>query len=396
MRARARPHCSRVSEGFWGGLDVALAGFRHPAAVGRDLVWDPARAPEIIERHRDAITDLSRRELVARFEALYKSEVAPLLPGLPRSVIHNDANDYNVLVGPPAERPEDRPVTGLLDFGDMVETWTVCELAVAVAYGVFGQPEALAAAERVVAGYHSQRPLSEAELDAVWILAAMRLCTSVCLSAHRRTADPDNPYLLVSEAPAWEALGRMAEIHPRFARAALRNACGLPPCPQTPAIEAWLREHRGEFAPVVAADLGRAVVFDLSVASPEFRTPAETLDTATMTPRLFSKMREAAHRRRDRPLRRSAAHLRRRRVRRRKVPSRAPSTRSAAPCTSPWTSSWSPARPCTLRWPAACTPSMTTPRATTTARPSSSSTRRRARPASTRCTATWLPTVSSR
>ena len=294
--AEARPRSpallARVG-GLLGRLDVALAGFRHSAAVGRDLMWDPARAPEIIERHRDAIADLARRELVARFEALYKSEVAPLLPGLPRSVIHNDANDYNILVGPPAERPEDRPVTGLLDFGDMVETWTVCELAVAVAYGIFGQPEALVAAERVVAGYHSQRPLSEAELDAVWILAAMRLCTSVCLSAHRRTAEPENPYLLVSEAPAWDALGRMAEIHPRFARAALRNACGFPPCPQTPALEAWLRKHHGEFAPVVTADLGRAVVFDLSVASPEFRTPAETLDTATMTPRLFSKMREA-------------------------------------------------------------------------------------------------------
>ncbi len=294
--AEARPRSpalfGRVGE-LLGRLDTALSGFRHAAAVGRDFAWDPARAAEVIDRHRAAIAGPDRQELVSRFQALYTSEVVPLLPGLPRSVIHNDANDYNLLVGPPTGAAEDRAITGLLDFGDMVETWTVCELAVALAYGIFGQAEPLAVARRLVAGYHAARSLSEPELDAVWILAAMRLCTSVALSAHRRTAEPGNPYLLVSEDSAWEALGRMAEIHPRFARAALRDACGLPPCPQTPALEQWLRSRRGEFAPLVDADLSRAVVFDLSVGSPEFRTPAETLDTPAMTPRLFSKMREA-------------------------------------------------------------------------------------------------------
>jgi len=294
--AEARPRSpalfGRVGE-LLGRLDTALSGFRHAAAVGRDFAWDPARAAEVVDRHRAAIAGPARHELVSRFQALYTSEVVPLLPGLPRSVFHNDANDYNLLVGPPTGAAEDRAITGLLDFGDMVESWTVCELAVALAYGIFGQAEPLAVARRLVAGYHAARPLSEPELDAVWILAAMRLCTSVALSAHRRTAEPDNPYLLVSEDSAWEALGRMAEIHPRFARAVLRHACGFPPCPQTPALERWLRSRRGEFAPLVDVDLSRAVVFDLSVGSPEFRTPAETLDTAAMTPRLFSKMREA-------------------------------------------------------------------------------------------------------
>jgi Ser/Thr protein kinase RdoA (MazF antagonist)/acetylornithine/succinyldiaminopimelate/putrescine aminotransferase len=298
--AEARPRSLALfaKEGnLLGRLDVALAGFRHPAAAGRDLPWDPARASEVLERHRDAIEDPRRRELVSRVHALYTAEIAPLLPRLPRSVIHNDANDYNVLIGPPTRSAGEREVTGLLDFGDMVETWTVCELAVAVAYAIFGQDRPLPAAESLVAGYHAARPLSDAELDAVWILAAVRLCTSVCLSAHRRRAASGNAYHFVSETSAWEALGRMAEVHPRFARAALRAAAGAIPFPQTPSIEAWLRARRdrGELAPLIGADadLSRAVVFDLSVGSPEFRTPAETLDTAAMTPRLFSRMREA-------------------------------------------------------------------------------------------------------
>src|SRR5262249_32152651 len=153
--------------------------------------------------------------------------VEPLLPRLPRSLIHNDANDGNVLVGRPEADPREREVTGLLDFGDMIEAWTVVELAVAIAYAVFEQPDPLAGAAPLAAGYHSLRPLSDDELSAVWTLACVRLCTSVCLSAHRRTAEPGNPYLLVSEAPAWEALARMREIHPRLAQYRLRAACGL-------------------------------------------------------------------------------------------------------------------------------------------------------------------------
>jgi 4-aminobutyrate aminotransferase-like enzyme/Ser/Thr protein kinase RdoA (MazF antagonist) len=296
LLAGARPRSPALLAGvgaLLGRLDVALEGFRHTGAVGRPLLWDPVRAPEVVERHIGAIADPARHDLVSRFRDLYLREVVPVLPSLPRSVIHNDANDYNVLVGPPTALADDRAITGLLDFGDMVETWTVCEPAVAIAYAVFGQADPLAAAERLVAAYHAERPLAEDELDVVWILAAMRLCTSVCLSAHRRTAEPDNPYLLVSETSAWEALFRMAEIHPRFARAGIRNACGRVPCPQTPAIEEWLRSHAEELAPIVDADLSRAVVFDLSVGSPEFRTPEETLDTPAMTPRLFGRMREA-------------------------------------------------------------------------------------------------------
>ena len=135
------------------------------------------------------------------------------------------------------------------------------------------------------------RPLSDAELDAVWTLAAIRLCTSVCLSAHRRSAEPDNAYLLVSEAPAWRALQTMRGIPVRLAHYRLRAACGRVPCPQTPAIEAWMRGHRAEIGPVVEEDPERAVVFDLSVGSPLFSSPEEATDTAAMTSKLFGAMR---------------------------------------------------------------------------------------------------------
>jgi Ser/Thr protein kinase RdoA (MazF antagonist) len=72
---------------------------------------------------------------------------------LRHGVIHGDANDHNVL----AER--DR-MTGLLDFGDMVHTAIVCELAVALAYAMLGERDPLAAAGAVIRGYHRHNPLT--------------------------------------------------------------------------------------------------------------------------------------------------------------------------------------------------------------------------------------------
>ena len=45
-------------------------------------------------------------------------------------------------------------------------------------------------------------------------LVALRLATSVVLSAHQARLDPDDPYLTVSEAPAWDLLGRLILTEP--------------------------------------------------------------------------------------------------------------------------------------------------------------------------------------
>jgi 4-aminobutyrate aminotransferase-like enzyme/Ser/Thr protein kinase RdoA (MazF antagonist) len=277
---------------FLGELDASLDGFTHPAARNADLVWNPARALEVITRHREAIEDPDRRALVDHFVSIYDATLAPILHRLRSGVIHNDANDYNVLFGPPSP-DEPRRVAGLLDFGDMLHAWIACEPAVAMAYAMLDQADPLEAGARVAAGYHRANPLSEPEIEALWVLSAIRLCTSVCLSAHRRTTEPANDYLRISEAPAWATLEAMREIHPRLAHYTLRAACGLPACPQAPAVEAWLASHAGEIGPVVAADLSRAPVLDLSVGSPLFETPAQATDVGVMTPRLFGRIHES-------------------------------------------------------------------------------------------------------
>ncbi len=292
--ATARPHSRHLLRSIGTALatlDQGLLGFTHPAA-SRDFTWNPARAPDVISAELDAVEAPHHRAIVAHVLELWEALVAPRLSGLRRSVIYNDANDYNVLVD--ASGTEPRAVTGFVDFGDMVESWTVADPATAVAYAMLDKGNPLAAAAGVVAGYHETFPLDEAELEVLFPLACARLAVSVCVAARRRRAEPTNAYLAVSERPAWETLERLAAVHPRFARNVLRHACGLPPCPASPAVRTWLERHAGQFAPVVNPDPRHAqtAVLDLSVGSAEFPDADREAGSETFATTIFRRIAE--------------------------------------------------------------------------------------------------------
>ena len=62
-------------------------------------------------------------KLIKKFARDFEHYVTPLLPGLRKSVIHNDANDYNVIVGGNDDLyGRNQRVVGVIDFGDMVYT----------------------------------------------------------------------------------------------------------------------------------------------------------------------------------------------------------------------------------------------------------------------------------
>jgi Ser/Thr protein kinase RdoA (MazF antagonist) len=169
-----------------GKLDRALADFDHPA-IHRDFHWDLANGNRILSEFGGLVEDASVRELVSKCRFDIKND-------LRRSSIHGDANDYNVLVD-----PERMTVVGLIDFGDMVYSYTVGNLAVALAYVVLDKNDPLAAAREVVEGYRSEFELTEDELDALWPLVLMRLSMSVCLAAYQQKQRPENEYLQISQ-----------------------------------------------------------------------------------------------------------------------------------------------------------------------------------------------------
>jgi 4-aminobutyrate aminotransferase-like enzyme/Ser/Thr protein kinase RdoA (MazF antagonist) len=291
--AKVRPHSEELLKSIGrllGAMDSALQDFEHPAAR-RELKWDLSAAGWI-RNHVQESPDPARRALVEQFLALYDAEIMPALPHLRRSVIYGDANDYNVLVSEPWPLP--RKAVSIIDFGDMHHGLTVSEVAIAAAYAMLGKEDVLRAASAVVVGYHEAFALEECEIAALYALIGMRLAVSVTNSAHRKTVKSGDPYVTVSEAPAWEALERLAKIHPRFAHYTFREACGLELIREAARIQRWLENNGRLAASLFDADLRSApsVVFDLSIGSDFLGADPRNTETSALESKIVDAMRE--------------------------------------------------------------------------------------------------------
>ena len=277
---------------FCGNLNHVLSDFDH-AAAHRDFHWDLKNARRVIERYVAFIDLPEKRDLVTRFLKRFQLESEPQLPHLPTSVIHNDANDYNVLVEPDAKWRNQ--VTGVIDFGDMVHTYTISELAIACAYAMLNKADPLSAAANVVGGYHQTYPLTEQELVVLFDLICMRLCMSVCHSANQHRMEPDNDYLRISEKPAWALLKKLADLHPRFAWYAFRQTCGLPAVPNAARIVDWLQDNQGKIGKIIDSDLHteHQLVLDLGVGSQLLGGDVEGENSAALTTHIFQHMQTA-------------------------------------------------------------------------------------------------------
>ncbi len=195
-----------------GQIDVALRGFAHPA-MHRVLQWDLRHAG--LAREHAELLPRARRTRIERAFAEWDSIDWSILR---HGVIHNDANDYNVLI-------EGGRVAGLLDFGDLVYSATVCELAIALAYAMLHEKAPLAAAAHVVRAYHRYNPLTEPEQRVLYPLTIARLSASVCHAAHNRARNPNDPYQVVTEAAAWELLDKLELYSPTAALTMVQETC---------------------------------------------------------------------------------------------------------------------------------------------------------------------------
>jgi Ser/Thr protein kinase RdoA (MazF antagonist) len=180
----------------------------------RVLQWDLRRAD--LARDKAVLLPNRWRQWVDEAFAEWERVDWPLLR---TGVIHGDVNDYNVLVD------GDR-VSGLLDFGDMVHSALVCELAVALAYAILHHPDPLAGAACVIRGYHRENPLTEPEQRALMPLMRARLAVSLCYSAHNRARNPGDAYQTITEEAALRLAARLERSSPEAALNAVHTACG--------------------------------------------------------------------------------------------------------------------------------------------------------------------------
>ncbi len=285
--AEANPHTplllQRLGE-LCGKLCVSLTDFDHPSAH-RFMKWDTQQT-EWIKPHLNKFSG-DRKNLVDYFYSLFEEKVQPVFQRLRKSVNYNDANDYNVLVSNHALDPV---VPGVIDFGDVVYTQTVNELAIALAYAVMGKPDPMEAACHVVRGFNSTFKLTEEEISVLFPLMAARLIISVTCSELNRIDHPENVYLQISDKPAWTLLEKLSRISPAFAEYAFRNACNLVPCPSENTFEQWAQENFNKVTSPI--EIKNSCWLDLSVGSADLGTMHDVLDGDALTERASQMMRK--------------------------------------------------------------------------------------------------------
>ncbi len=202
-------------------IGLALRDFRHPAAT-HELLWDISNASKL----RDwliHIVDDDLRGLATEFLGIFEARVSPVQRRQRRQVVHNDFNPHNVLVDP----ADPSRVTAVLDFGDMVETSLINDVAIAASYQISGAQSLNWAAE-FVAAYHSVSPLQPEEVEILFDLIAMRLVTTITITEWRARLYPENrAYIMRNHPRAAEGLKSFAAIDRALAQKVFRQACGM-------------------------------------------------------------------------------------------------------------------------------------------------------------------------
>jgi hydroxylysine kinase len=197
-----------------GRLSVALTDFSH-AGAHRVLAWDLQRLASLRPLLHHVVDDRTRADAeteLDRFDAV----TGPGLATVRHQVVHNDFNVDNVLVSEGAE------LSGILDFGDMVHTAVVADLAVAMSYAVGAggtiddrDIDPWSAPYDLAAGYLDSRALSDDELALLPHLVRARLAQRLLVNSWLAATNPENAhYTARSVSTATTALRRLAATAP--------------------------------------------------------------------------------------------------------------------------------------------------------------------------------------
>ncbi|MET0702528.1 MAG: phosphotransferase, partial [Mycobacterium sp.] len=202
-----------VAPGHWAALGSlagrasrALAAFDHPG-VDRILQWDLQYADRTIDLLAPFVADTGRRTQLEAAAAQAWHTVAELAGDLRRQVIHCDITDDNVVRSPQTTLPD-----GIIDFGDLTRSWTVGELAVTVSSALRHAGGEPAAALPIISAFHHERPLTDAEIAAVWPLVVLRAATLVVSGNQQAAIDADNDYATSALEAEWRIFERSVSV----------------------------------------------------------------------------------------------------------------------------------------------------------------------------------------
>jgi len=204
-------------------LGLALKDFRHPGN-SQALLWDLQKALDL----RELLPYIKNETLRHRVDETlneFEQHAYPHFAQLRTQVIHSDFNPDNVLIASPGADE----VSGVIDFGDMLSSPLIADVAIGASYLRPVQGNPLCQMGEFLAGYHHVTALTQAELDILFTLIKARLAASVSIIYWRASAkDADDAYLAKlkkSESPAGDFLCKLCEIPRASAAQTFKQIC---------------------------------------------------------------------------------------------------------------------------------------------------------------------------
>jgi 4-aminobutyrate aminotransferase-like enzyme/Ser/Thr protein kinase RdoA (MazF antagonist) len=262
-------------------VDHSLADFDSKgfeSILSRPFGWNALQVNGLMAN----LSLIKNSEINAEVREVFDLAVESLLPdlrNLPAQIIHNDANDNNIVV-------QDGRVNSLIDFGDIILAPKICGLAVACAYVITNLEDPISDILPVVRGYHLVSPLSSTELNLLFGLIKLRIATSITMAATQYTENPENEYLLISQEKFENLIKVLNKTDPNLALYRVRNACGFEANPNSRAIRQYLSSGRAKICDVVLPPLSEVQKIWLNWASDNPEIPRQT-------EQIFALMKEA-------------------------------------------------------------------------------------------------------
>ena len=180
-------------------LQEALADFRHPAEE-HETAWDMRRAPSL-RGVLPMMPDAGERTVLAGVLDAFEGQVLPRLSALPRQVAHNDFNKDNILL----DEGDPTRIAGIIDFGDMVMTPVLFDVAVAAAYQLDEKDDPLAPTLDFLRGYSAVRPLSGEEIALLPVAIRTRMAMRLLIPQWRAERFPERADYILRNSPSVSA-----------------------------------------------------------------------------------------------------------------------------------------------------------------------------------------------
>ena len=244
-----------------GLLTMVLQSFKHSKA-SRKFDWDISQSlwtKEFLHLFKD-----EQLEIISYFQNGFERKLNAFST-LRKGIVHNDANDNNIIVSSDLISPK---VKAIIDYGDAIKTEIINDVAITCAYAIMNHNDPLSIANLIVKGYHSSFTLREEELEFLYNAIGMRLVISVTKSAINKIENPGNVYLFVSEKPAWDLLKKWYSVNEEFATLNFRESCGFTAHPMENEFGNWAKNKVFKLTDLFPSVLKNKIhLIDLSVSS---------------------------------------------------------------------------------------------------------------------------------